>query len=142
MSVLTAAASGLRALIEHRLVTRKVLDWSDSNTIPEKNLPLPIHISNANIVTSEVRTSELQPMGGRHQLVIDIDHPSWLVRSSTEGHYHLYVEVPGGIGWSDYQALLGALAGAGVIEQGYAHAAVARGFSAVRLPWIKKEATV
>jgi hypothetical protein len=48
------------------------------------------------------------------------------------------VDVPGGISQGYYESLLNALANAGVIERGYASASIERGFSCVRLPWVKK----
>jgi hypothetical protein len=44
--------------------------------------------------------------------------------------------------WHTYKRLLVALADAGVIEHGYANVSVARRFTALRLPWIKKEEVV
>lgn len=40
--------------------------------------------------------------------------------------------------WSRYVDLLNALARAGVVEQGYVDSSLERGYTAVRLPWIKK----
>lgn len=73
----------------------------------------------------------------RHRVVLDIDMEAELIPSSTPGHYHLYLdhELP----WPKYEALLLALAAAGVIEEGYAEACIRRGASCVRLPWVKKE---
>ncbi len=42
------------------------------------------------------------------------------------------------MGWDTYVTMLDALAYAGIIEPGYAEASKARGFSAVRLPWVSK----
>lgn len=71
-----------------------------------------------------------------HKLVIDIDMPAVLVPSSTPGHFHLYVDNV--MTWGQYVALLRALAAANIVEPGYVKAAERRGFTAVRLPWIKK----
>lgn len=72
-----------------------------------------------------------------HRPVLDIDFPAKLIPSSTEGHFHLYLdkEMP----WSTYEKLLAALAEAGIIEEGYAKASIARRYSTVRLPWEKKD---
>lgn len=77
---------------------------------------------------------------GRHAIVLDIDHDSWLVKSSTPGHYHLYIDVNKGIHQQHWEKLMQALALAGVIEEGYMRASLARGHSDVRLPWVKKGA--
>jgi len=133
MSKQSAMAAGLRRLF-NRLYAYEVKVWGLSSTTPDLIHDRDIaDLSKAHVVSS------LRREDNRHALVIDIDHPSWLVESSTPGHFHLYVDVPGGIGKDEYFALLMALANAGVIEPGYAGASAARGHSDVRLPWIKKE---
>jgi hypothetical protein len=87
----------------------------------------------ATVVTSEVADSP-----GDHRPVIDLDFPAKLVPSSTEGHFHLYLDHR--ITWAKYEALLKALADADVIEPGYAASSIRRGYSAVRLPWVTKPA--
>lgn len=76
--------------------------------------------------------------GGWHAPVIDLDIPHVWVPSSTAGHGHLYLDHV--LSWGRYLRLLEALADAGVVERGYVSASEARGYTAVRLPWIKKEA--
>lgn len=128
-------ADGLRALLT-RLRCFKVLVWGGASSSPDLTTDREmVDIGKADVVSS------LHNSGSGHALVIDIDHPSWLVRSTTPGHFHLYVDVPGGITDAKYRRLLGALADAGVVERGYYEASVARGHSDVRLPWIKKGAT-
>jgi len=133
---------GLLALYD-RLVPYKVKDWgNDDSDDKDNNRPgdreeVPI-VEAANVITSLHREEDL--LGeARHALVLDIDHPSWLMPSTTPGHYHLYVDVPGGIPSTEYYLLLTALANARVIEAGYAGASAARGFTSVRLPWVAKE---
>lgn len=77
-----------------------------------------------------------EPQGGFHKPVLDIDFPAALLPSSTEGHYHLYLDKE--VIWDDYVDLLKALAKCGIIEQGYANASIERGHTAVRLPWVMK----
>lgn len=72
-----------------------------------------------------------------HRPVLDIDFPAELIPSSTPGHFHLYLDKP--MTWRKYEALLEALAKAGLIERGFANASIERGFSAARIPGIKKE---
>ncbi len=72
-----------------------------------------------------------------HKLVIDIDHETTLIDSSTPGHHHLIVnhEIPE----HKYFNLISALADAGIIEQGYATVSIdLRKETQVRLPWIHK----
>lgn len=74
--------------------------------------------------------------GSVHRPVLDIDFPAQLIPSTTEGHYHLLLDLP--MEWPVYVKLLDVLAEVGVIEEGYALAAKRRGYSAVRLPWVPK----
>lgn len=59
-----------------------------------------------------------------------------IVPSSTEGHAHLYLS--NRLVDPAYMVLLVALARVGVLEPGYVRAAVGRGMSAGRLPWVRK----
>lgn len=137
---------GLLALMS-RLDVYEVTDWgNDDSQTKGENRPgdrrkVSTGMNNANVVTSllsdEPVSFDAEPR--RHALVLDIDHPAWLVPSTTPGHYHLYVDVPGGIEPEKYSTLLTALADAGVIEWGYAAASIARGWTSVRLPWIQKK---
>lgn len=73
---------------------------------------------------------------GKHRPLLDIDFPAAVIPSSTEGHCHLYIDKE--LEWKDYKKLLNVLADLGIIEHGYRGASLARGYSALRLPWIKK----
>lgn len=59
-----------------------------------------------------------------------------LVPTSTPGHSHLYLDAK--IPFLPYARLLVALARVGIVEPGFARAAIHREHSAGRLPWIKK----
>jgi hypothetical protein len=72
----------------------------------------------------------------RHRVVLDLDMPAQLVESTTPGHFHLYIDKE--LTWAAYLALLFALQKAGIIERGYLRASRARGYTAVRLPWVRK----
>lgn len=74
-----------------------------------------------------------------HRPVLDIDLPCKLIESSTPGHYHLFIEHS--MFWPDYVELLDALAKAGIVQPGYVNASKERGYTSVRLPWVKKEPT-
>lgn len=136
MAVSESAAS-LRRLFD-RLRCYKVLNWGPDSSAPDMTDREMVNVGEADVVSSLHRG--VRNEGRRHALVIDIDHPAWLVKSTTEGHHHLYVDVPDGISEGYYFSLLNALANAGVIEQGYASASIARRHSDVRLPWVKKPA--
>jgi len=71
-----------------------------------------------------------------HTVAIDIDHEVKVIGSSTEGHYHLLIDVP--MPWWKYRRLLKAMKVAGIIEPGYYAAAVGRRATFLRLPWVKK----
>ncbi len=126
------SAAGLRALIG-RLGPAKITNWTDSDQMESSEDPFPCRLEDANVITSKI----VGPTH-KHMLLIDIDHPAYLVRSSTPGHFHLYVEVPGGIDKRRYFNLLNALVDCGVIEHGYYKASMKRGYTTLRLPWIKK----
>ena len=72
-----------------------------------------------------------------HRPVLDLDIGATLVPSTTPGHSHLYLDTP--MSWERYEALLVALAAAGIIEPRYATMSIQRHASYVRLPWIRKE---
>lgn len=132
----TEYGRGLLAFIS-KAVLYMVTDWGNDDSDDKlNNAPGDRHkaagMNNANVVTS-LRDD------GRHRVVLDIDHPAWLMPSTTPGHYHLYIDVPGGIERMEYAKLLDALVNANVIEPGYAGASIARGFTSVRLPWITKQ---
>lgn len=73
-----------------------------------------------------------------HRPVLDIDFPMAIVPSTTPGHGHLYLDKV--LTWSQYVKLLEVLAEVGVLEDGYVQASIAREFTSVRLPWVKKPA--
>lgn len=131
-----------------RLVPYRVKDWGNNDSDDKANnrpgdREQVSNLTDANVITSLHRPDNFWDAftdeGPRHAVVLDIDHPAWLMPSTTPGHYHLYIDVPGGIPGPEYDALLIALANARVIETGYAGASRARGFTSVRLPWIMKE---
>jgi hypothetical protein len=73
-----------------------------------------------------------------HKVVLDIDLRAVLVPSSTPDHSHLFIDHT--MSWRKYVRLLRALSDAGIVEPGYVKAAERRGFTTVRLPWIRKPA--
>lgn len=117
------------------------------------------NIDEANLVSSYVAThhGSIDRIANLHAPVIDIDHgdPALLVTqvgewyrdnigvvaeandfvvipSTTQDHFHLYVELP--LDWELYEKLLGHLLDLGWIEKGYFGANVARGATFVRKP--------
>jgi hypothetical protein len=92
----------------------------------------------APIEESHVWSSEIAsgPNQGMHVVALDVDESVRLVPSSTPGHWHLVIDKP--VSWPRYIEVLGALADAGIVERGYLDASIARGHTALRLPWIRK----
>lgn len=126
------------ARLLRRLKAFHVLGWdydSDGPSWPKIDREAAL-VGDADVVSSELIQAPVHSR--RHVLAIDVDYPTYLVESSTEGHYHLYVDVPGGIPHEKYMRLLDALADAGVIQKGYAKVSKERGHSDLRLPWVAK----
>jgi hypothetical protein len=72
-----------------------------------------------------------------HEPVLDIDFPAALVPSTTEGHFHLYLNRT--MSWDDYQKLLTTLYEVGIIEEGFYKMSLMRGQTFVRMPGVKKK---
>lgn len=113
----------------------KVLEAGSYNVVDHQNIITPGHDEIASIAEAHV-VSSLSPSGAHHRPVLDLDIPATLVPSSTPGHSHLYLDVD--VTWAQYMMLLAALAAAGIIEQGYVKTSIQRGYTCVRLPWIRK----
>ena len=62
--------------------------------------------------------------------------PAFVIPSSTPGHGHLYVDKA--MPWNTYQTLLNKLVELDVLEPGYVGASEERGWTCVRLPWVRK----
>lgn len=91
----------------------------------------------ANVATSEVKGTNPAGWGyERHKLLVDIDMPCKLIPSSTPGHHHLFIDKE--MSRDQMMTILRALSAADVVESGYVDASDKRGYTAVRLPWIKK----
>lgn len=127
---------------------RKVDIWSNMYECYREELQeRDIHL--AHIVTSEVRTvreTQFESLFGNrnqayyegtHKPVLDIDMPVKIFPSTTEGHFHLYIDKE--LSWDDYCKLMNVMAEVGILEQGFVNASKQRQYSAVRLPWVKKD---
>jgi len=103
---------------------------------PESYTPgheLTDDLSEAHVITSGIKGA-----WNSHRPLLDIDFPAALVPSTTPGHFHLYLDKE--LSWDKYEDLLKALGKAGILESGYVAASIARGYTSVRLPWVKKKA--
>lgn len=61
---------------------------------------------------------------------------AFAVASTTPGHGHLYVDHA--MDWQTYQKMLNELVTPGILEPGYVGASEDRGWTCVRLPWVRK----
>ena len=87
------------------------------------------------MISSQIKS----PFGEvRHVVALDVDYPVHVVESSTPGHFHVYLDVPGGITHDGYMALLALLGHLRIVEPNYASVSIQRGHSDLRLPWVKK----
>jgi hypothetical protein len=120
-------------------VLLNITSFSDSEGIyshnAERREPV-VDVARANSITSRTVTSLLAPTA-IHKPVLDIDFPATLVESSTPGHHHLYIDKE--LTWEQYTKLLEVMVEVGLLQRGYVDAAIARGYTTVRLPWVKKD---
>jgi hypothetical protein len=90
---------------------------------------VPVIRSAANLISSLC-------LDGNHRPVLDFDVPARYEPSTTPGHGHLYIDKP--LTWAQYEQLLIVLGEVGILEKGYVGAALRRGATFVRPPWVKK----
>lgn len=74
---------------------------------------------------------------GDHMPAIDLDIPHSYLASSTEGHGHLFLDVP--MSWDKYSLLLMVLLDCGIIERGFYENSMLRKASFLRAPGVHKE---
>ena len=112
----------------------EVTRWtsSDGSDGSSPDCVITTDMDKANVITSMVAERVTH-----HKLLLDIDMPAKLLPSSTPGHHHLYIDHE--IEQGAYFRLLDALVEVGLIQPGYAAASKARGYTALRLPWVKKD---
>lgn len=91
----------------------------------------------ATLVTSLISIGDPHPMS-LHMPVIDIDLPCAWVPSTNEHHGHLYINQV--VTFDGLVEILEVLEKHGIVQSGYRAAAEARGYSAVRVPGLKKPA--
>lgn len=103
-------------------------NWRDgAEDVPRS----PSVVGEANLVGSEA-----QGIPGYHLPVLDLDFPIHAEPSSTEDHYHLYLNKL--ITWEQYEAILKAFFDAGLIEEGWYEMSVRRRQGFVRYPGVRK----
>jgi hypothetical protein len=109
---------------------QKTESWNDGYDSWDKAVRVKSPYQESQIISSEIGN-------GKHAPTLDIDYSAKLVPSSTEGHFHLYLDKE--ISWKDYKRVLKAMAKAGLIEEGYATISIKRKGTHLRLPWEKKK---
>lgn len=107
------------------------LDYESANLVSSEINPGSACTSFADFLETDSYSGETV-----HQPVLDLDFPAHLEPSTTEGHFHLYLNK--NVPWSKYVVMLGALEYAGILEPGFARLAILRGASYVRKPGVKK----
>ena len=118
--------------------TLHIADLSRNEYVQGKDDREPtVDLDQANVVSS-LQSGTEPGSRAQHYPVLDLDLPAVLVPSPTPGHSHLYIDLP--IPDDTYWRLCDALVDAGVLQEGYVSACKSRGYTSVRLPWVRKEA--
>lgn len=108
-------------------------DLTDPRRDPVTHPREEVHNGSGNLFSSELA---LVGYKGAHAPTLDIDFPCELIESSTEGHFHLYIDVP--MSWDTYEELLVAMMNAGLLQPGFVSLSIARKASYLRKPGVTK----
>lgn len=112
-----------------------MLEYGDEER-PEYAHEEVYNVDQADVVISETYGVDFMSGETVHRLVLDLDGPHQYYESTTPGHGHLYLD--NDLSWEACVEIMDVLAKHGILQEGYAKASKARGYSAVRLPWIRK----
>lgn len=112
------------ALLKYRQDNRRRIQ------IPRANPTYVSKLDKPNLVASITKD-------GRQMPILDMDFPHHIVESTTEGHTHIYIDIPMS-NWRWFW-LMCALRYAGVIEEGFFAWSLRRGGNFVRVPGTVKE---
>jgi hypothetical protein len=110
----------LLSLVKYRL-------HKDRQLLP----PFPEFEAQANLVSSYTLDDKQMP-------ILDLDFDHLVVESTTDGHHHLYINVP--MSRMKWRVLMLVLWWTGVVEMGNAVWSLRRGANFVRPPQVKKTA--
>lgn len=103
----------------------------DDSYDEKSNKREPCDYEDANLISSYMEGEK-----GIHMPVLDIDYPARLIPSSTEDHYHLYLDIP--VGWEEFKEVLLAMKKAGMLQEGFVDNMIERGATFVRKPGVYK----
>ncbi len=118
----------------HKMSFCEAVDLNQSSGLLEDDVESKYYESSfadANLITSRTQNPKF------HRAILDIDIPVKIIESSS-GNSHLYIDCL--MTWDAYKELLTVMAKCGILEAGFAEGSKKRGFSALRLPHIKKNA--
>lgn len=116
---------------------KRVLRDDDDDAYPVRlSEREPISLDDANLVGSQLVTSEPNSTSDKHGLILDLDFPVTAIASSTPGHSHLYLGRE--ITWEHCLNIMKAFVNAGLLEKGYYRASLERKQTYLRLPWVQK----
>lgn len=123
---------------EEREAQERLLDLASENDsgYVSRDVVVVRRPEDADGITSNDPTVFGPKLEAMHRPIIDLDMSAALIPSTTPGHFHLYIDKL--LTWEKYAELLLALSSAGIVEEGYVSACLDRGYSSVRLPWVKK----
>jgi hypothetical protein len=123
----------------------RVLRWSGDSAAfvndghdPATDVEETDDLDTADVVSS-VRKG-LRGFTSKHMVMFDLDVPIEVIPSSTPGHSHVYFPETN-VSESALFALFEHMVNCGIVEPGYLGASRARGFAALRLPWVRKDGT-
>lgn len=116
-------------MVGHELVNVEGID--EPGYVQDREHKPVDSLDDANVISSKVKGTT------RHKVIIDLDFPAALIPSTTEGHFHLYLDKE--LTSPEMEKLLVALHEAGIIAEGNMNQW--HRFRAVflRLPWVKKK---
>lgn len=119
-------------------VTQQLGIGLDSHRMVLHRHPTARHVS-ANLAAKAFPAAFVKASPGPKALNLDPLCDYALIPSTSANHHHLILDCP--MPWQKYMWLLRHLAAIGILETGYVKASIARGFTAIRPPWIKKPKT-
>lgn len=114
--------SGLSEQRQHKPFQDATSDWGYDGGSPQSSADAEERVMVASREEANIISSWM--VNGLHAPALDIDLPCTLVPSRTEGHFHLFIDKP--MEWEAYKKLLFALRDAGILEQNYVAASLAK----------------